>query len=104
MVAPLAKFSLLKEDLDGFCRKWQIGEFAVFGSVLRNDFAPDSDVDVLITFAPGGRMTFESFLEMREELSQMFGDRSIDLVEKRLLRNPFRRHRILTTRQVLYGA
>jgi predicted nucleotidyltransferase len=49
-------------------------------------------------------MTFESFLEMREELSQMFGGRPIDLVEKRLLRNPFRRQRILTTRRVLYAA
>lgn len=49
-------------------------------------------------------MTFEGFLEMREELSQMFGGREIDLIQKRLLRNPFLRERILTTRKVLYAA
>jgi predicted nucleotidyltransferase len=72
--------------------------------VLRDDHRPDSDVDVLISFGPDGGMTLESFMEMRMELSEMFGGREVDLVEKRLVRNPFRRHRILTTRRVLYAA
>ena len=104
MVAPLPNIDFPKDELERFCVKWQISELAVFGSVLRDDFGPDSDVDVLITFAPGGAMTFEGFLDMREELSKMFGGRVIDLVQKRLLRNPFFRHRILTTRKVLYAA
>lgn len=49
-------------------------------------------------------MTFEGFLEMRDELSEMFGGRAVDLVEKRLVKNPFRRNRILTTRRILYAA
>jgi len=90
--------------IEQFCRKWNLRELSVFGSVLREDFQPASDVDVLVTFAPGSTMTFESFLEMREELSRMFGGREIDLIQKRLLRNPFLRERILTTRKVLYAA
>src|SRR5687768_13301411 len=75
------------ERIATFCQKWGVGELAIFGSVLRDDFGPDSDVDVLVTFRPGASMTFEGFLDMREELSQIFG-RQIDLVEKRLVRTP----------------
>jgi hypothetical protein len=49
-------------------------------------------------------MTFEGFIEMRDELSEMMGGRNIDLVEKRLVKNPFRRHEILTTREIVYAA
>jgi len=92
------------EKIAAFCRKWQIAEFSLFGSVLRDDFGPNSDIDVLVAFSPAGAMTFESFLEMRDELSALFGGRNVDLVEKRLIRNPFRRHDILTTRRVVYAA
>ena len=91
------------ERIAAFCEKWGVGELALFGSVLRDDFGPDSDVDVLVTFRPGASMTFEGFLDMRDELSQIFG-REVDLVEKRLVTNPFRRHEILTTKKVLYAA
>lgn len=93
-----------EERLQAFCRKWKIKELSLFGSALRDDFRPESDIDILVSFGPGGAMTFEGFLEMREELSAIFGGRSIDLVEKRLVRNPFRRHEILTTREVVYAA
>jgi predicted nucleotidyltransferase len=86
------------------CRKWGISELAVFGSVLRDDFGPGSDVDVLVTFAPGGGYTFETLPDLLDELSALFGGRTIDLVEKPLITNPFRRHEILTTRCVLYAA
>jgi predicted nucleotidyltransferase len=91
-------------QIEAFCHKWKLNELSVFGSALRDDFGSTSDVDILISFSPGGKMTFEGFIEMREELSALFGGRPIDLVEKRLLRNPFRRHEILTTREVLYAA
>ena len=100
----LQNIQLSDTAIEQFCRKWNLRELSVFGSVLRADFQPASDVDVLVTFAPGSGMTFESFLEMREELSKMFGGREIDLIQKRLLRNPFLRERILTTRKVLYAA
>jgi hypothetical protein len=90
--------------IEAFCRKWKLKEFSLFGSVLRGDFGPESDVDVLVSVEPGAQMTFEGFVEMRQELSEIFGGRSVDLVEKRLVRNPFRRCEILTTREVVYAA
>ena len=92
------------ERIAAFCRKWGITEFSLFGSVLRDDFRPDSDVDVLVTFHPGGGYTFETLPDLLDELSALFGGRAIDLVEKPLLTNPFRRHAILTSRQVIYAA
>jgi predicted nucleotidyltransferase len=92
------------KQIEAFCRKYGVVEFSLFGSVLRDDFGPESDVDVLVTLETGRSMTIESYLGMRDELSAMFGGREIDLVQKRLLTNPFRRQEILATRQVLYAA
>ena len=92
------------DAIEAFCRRWNVAELSLFGSALRDDFRPDSDVDVLVHFGPGGEMTFEGFLDMRDELSALFGGREVDLVERRLVRKPFRRHEILTTRRVLYAA
>ena len=76
---------------------------ALFGSVLREDFRPDSDIDVLVSFEPGGGIDFDNRVEMQDELAEIFG-RGVDLVEKETVRNPFRRHNILTTREVVYAA
>jgi hypothetical protein len=92
-----------RERMAEFCRKWQITEFALFGSVLRDDFRPDSDVDVLVTFAPDAVRTLEGHLQMVEEMEALFG-RHVDVNQKRLIVNPFRRHEILTTRNVIYAA
>jgi predicted nucleotidyltransferase len=94
------------EAVARFCRKWRIRELALFGSVLTEEFRPDSDVDVLITFsdpAPDLGAWGEHLDTMREELEALFG-RRVDLVEKKLVNNPFRRHHILTTRRVIYAA
>jgi len=99
----VANVDISSARMEAFCRKWKLKELSLFGSVLRDDFRPDSDVDVLISFLPGGEMTLESVIEMRDELQSIFG-RDVDLVEKRLVRNLFRRHEILTTRRVLYAA
>jgi uncharacterized protein len=98
-----AKINIPKDQIKDFCLKWKIKEFALFGSVLRDDFRPDSDIDVLVTFAPSGGITFDNRIEMQDELAEIFG-RKIDLVEKEVIRNPFRRHNILTTREVVYAA
>jgi len=90
--------------IEMFCRRHGVQELSLFGSVLRDDFAPGSDVDVLIALTPGGSMSAEKYLDMCDELSALFGGRDIDLVQKRLLKNPFRRHEILTTREVVYAA
>jgi len=100
----VGKIDMPMEKIEAFCRKWKIREFSLFGSVLREDFRADSDVDVLLVFAPGGGQTFENFLELREELSSLFGGRKVDIAEKRLLRNPYRRYEILTKREVVYAA
>jgi predicted nucleotidyltransferase len=93
-----------KDKVEAFCRKWKVVEFSLFGSVLRDDFRPDSDIDVLVSLQPDQQMTIESFLDMKDELSAMFGGREVDLVQKRLLKNPFRRYEILTSREVVYAA
>lgn len=100
----IAARSLPTKQIEDFCRKYGVAELSLFGSILRDDFGPDSDVDVLVTLEPGREMTIEAYLDMRDELSAMFDGREIDLVQKPLLTNPFRRHEILRTRQVMYAA
>lgn len=89
-------------QIEAYCQRWQISEFALFGSVLRDDFRPDSDVDVLVVFAPDSQWGLFDLMEMERELEAMFG-RKIDLVEKRGLKNPYRRANILNTHQVIYA-
>ena len=75
----------------------------MFGSVLRDDFRSDSDVDVLVAFEPTHRPGLEGWPDMEDELREMFG-REVDLVERRAVTNLFRRPEIITTRHVLYAA
>ncbi len=88
-----------REQLNAFCRRWAIEELSLFGSVLRDDFRPDSDVDVLVAFAPDAKPTLFDLVEMKEELEQLF-ERRVDLVTKRGIegsRNWLRRTAILGT-------
>jgi len=78
-------------------------ELALFGSVLRDDFRPDSDIDVLVSFQPDAPWSLWDLFDMRQELQEMFG-REVDLVEKEALRNPFRKHEILQNHEVVYAA
>jgi predicted nucleotidyltransferase len=80
-----------------------VTELALFGSALRDDFGPESDVDLLVTFDPGAPWSLFDLVEMREELAEVFG-REVDLVEKKALRNPFRRRAILDSSRTLYAA
>lgn len=95
--------SLNREHIEDFCRRWKIAELSLFGSVLRDDFGPDCDIDVLISFEPDILWSLYDWMDMIEELQEILG-REVDLVEKSGLRNPFRRHAILSTRQVIYAA
>jgi predicted nucleotidyltransferase len=92
-----------EEQIAAFCRKWKVKELALFGSVLREDFRADSDVDVLVTLEEGTRWNLRNWIAAQDELRELFG-RDIDLVEKRNLVNPFRRHAILSSKEVLYSA
>jgi len=89
--------------LEGFCRRWKVRELSLFGSVLREDFREDSDVDVLVEFQPGHGWGLYEILDMEDELAALFG-RKVDLVMKGGLRNPIRRREILKTRRVVYAA
>ena len=91
------------ERIAEFCRKWQIKELSLFGSALGDDFRPDSDVDLLVTFAQPVRWTLWDIIDMKEELEAMFS-RSVDLLTEKSLKNPFRRHSILTSRRAIYAA
>ena len=91
------------EAIATFCRKWKVQEFSLFGSVLRDDFRPDSDIDVLLVIDPHHPPKPEEWETMDEELRSIFG-REIDLVEERRIKNPFRRNHILSHRRVMYAA
>jgi len=92
------------EQIADFCRRWQITELALFGSVVRDDFRPDSsDVDVLVQFAPEARGSFSNWFDMQGELADLFG-RPVDLVTKGTIVNPFRRHSIAKDLTVIYAA
>jgi len=91
------------DKIKDFCRKWKIKEFALFGSVLREDFRPDSDIDVLVSFEEKVSWSLYDVVEMKDELKAIFG-RDVDIVEKGAVRNPFRRRSIMTNREVLYAA
>ncbi|MBP9020140.1 MAG: nucleotidyltransferase domain-containing protein [Syntrophobacterales bacterium] len=100
------RISMPQDAVAAFCKKWQIAEFALFGSVLRDDFRPDSDVDVLVVFADGVRWDFGHLQEMTKELEVLCG-RKVYLVEKRLIEqseNYIRRRHILNNAESIYVA
>jgi len=93
-----------QKQIADFCRRWLISEFALFGSVLRDDFDPESDLDVLVTFTPGADWSLFDHLRMEQELAELLG-RKIDLLSKRAVEqshNLIRRHEILNTAEVVY--
>ena len=92
--------------IEAFCGKWKVAELELFGSVLRDDFGPESDVDVLVTFADGFRADALGLVRRRDELREMFG-RRVGLVERRLVEasdKTYRRNGILTHRRSIYAA
>ena len=97
------KFRIPRKRIAEFCQRWNINEFSLFGSALRADFRPDSDVDVLVSIDPKAHIGLFEIAEMGIELEKMFRH-PVDLVEKEGLRNPYRRKEILRTAQVVYAA
>lgn len=94
------------EQIQRFCDRWHITEFALFGSVLRDDFRPDSDIDVLVTFDPDLKRGLSETLQMRDELETMLG-RKVDFIVKAAIErseNWIRRKNILEAAKVIYAA
>lgn len=101
-----ARIPIDREKIAGFCRRHHIRKLALFGSVLRDDFRSDSDVDVLVTFAPDAKWSLFDDVDMEEELSVIFG-RKVDLVSRRAVErsdNWIRRKHILTSAEPIYAA
>ena len=95
-----------KEKVVAFCERWQIAELAFFGSVLRDDFGPDSDVDVMVRFRPEASHSLFSMVSMEEELSGILG-RETDLLSRAAVeksRNYIRREAVLRSAEVFYAA
>jgi predicted nucleotidyltransferase len=90
------------EALAGICRRYQVRELALFGSMLREDHRPESDVDLLVSFHPAARVTFVTLARMQRELEALL-ERNVDLVLKDGLKPGIRDH-ILATARVLYAA
>jgi predicted nucleotidyltransferase len=93
------------EKIADFCDRWQVNEFCLFGSVLRHDFRPDSDIDVLIDFDAEAKPTLFDLVDMEEQLQEIF-HRDIDLVTRPGIENSdnyLRRQAILSTAQPIYG-
>ena len=93
-------------EIAALCRRWKIIELALFGSVLRDDFGPDSDVDVLVRFDPRARHTLLDIVQIQDELSSVFG-RGTDLIERAAVEkspNHIRREAILQSAETIYAA
>ncbi|MBN2020136.1 MAG: nucleotidyltransferase domain-containing protein [Sedimentisphaerales bacterium] len=95
-----------KDKIQEFCRGHHIGSLALFGSVLREDFRPESDVDILVEFEKGHQPDLFGIIELQEELSKIIGHK-VDLVERRAVEkseNYIRRRHILESAEIIYVA
>jgi predicted nucleotidyltransferase len=95
-----------RDEIAAFCGKWGVAELSLFGSALRGDFRPESDIDLLVRFAPGKEYGLLAFARMREELETIFG-RPVDLVAERAVErseNQIKRRHILATKVVIHAA
>jgi predicted nucleotidyltransferase len=100
------RIAIDRERIADFCRRWKIVELSLFGSVLRDDFRPDSDVDVLVSFAPDAQWSLFDDVAMEDELTAMIG-RKVDLVSRRAVEqseNWIRRKAILGSAESVYIA
>ena len=99
-------FSISQDTIEAFCKKWKVTEFSLFGSVLREDFGPDSDIDVLVAFEPDTQRTLFDLVHMEDELSALFG-RPVDVVLRKSVErstNSIRRNAILSDVRQVYPA
>ncbi|MEM9151788.1 MAG: nucleotidyltransferase family protein [Cyanobacteria bacterium P01_F01_bin.3] len=92
-------------EINAFCEQWLVSELSLFGSVLRQDFTADSDIDILIAFTPESDWSLFDHVKMQQELMALL-QRKVDLVSKRAIErshNPIRKKNILSTAQVIYS-
>jgi len=100
-----ARIGVPPETLAAFCERWQVTELALFGSVLRDDFSPDSDIDILAGFSKEARHSLFDLADMEQELKAIFG-REVDLVERNSVersKNYIRRKAVLRSAETIYA-
>jgi len=90
-------------DVIRLCKKYFIIELSIFGSSIRDDFTQNSDVDILVSFKPNSEITLFDIMELEKEFSKLL-NREVDIVEKESLKNPIRKNKILSTREIIYAA
>lgn len=98
------RLNLTAEQIEKICQQNQIQELAIFGSILRQDFHPDSDIDLLVTFDPQAKISLMDLVRIQQHLEDLTG-RKIDLIEKRSIENShnwIRRQNILETAKTIY--
>ena len=98
------QIQLPMDQIEAFCKKWNVQEFSLFGSVLTDKFRPDSDIDVMVEFKPKARRSLFEMVSMNDELKTIFG-RDVDLMTRQAIeqsRNYIRRKSILTSMEVVY--
>jgi predicted nucleotidyltransferase len=91
------------DNIITICKKYFINELSIFGSSLRDDFNKNSDIDILVSFNKGSNITLFDIIELEKEFSELL-NREVDIVEKEALKNPIRKDRILSTREIIYAA
>jgi predicted nucleotidyltransferase len=91
------------KDIIFLCKKYGINELSIFGSSIRDDFTQNSDVDILVSFSNKSEITLFDIMDLEDEFSKLL-NREVDIVEKESLKNPIRRNRILSTREIIYAA
>jgi len=89
--------------LEKLARQYKIHELGIFGSVLREDFSDESDIDIIVEFEQDTEYSLFDIMKIKEEFETLFG-KEIDLIEKNGLRNPYRRESILNSMKVIYAA
>ena len=92
---------LNQNDIISLSKKYYITELSIFGSSIRDDFTDNSDIDILVSFNNNSEITLFDIMELEEEFSKLL-NRKVDIVEKESLKNPIRKNKILSSREIVY--
>ena len=95
--------SLDYNEVINICKKYFIKELSLFGSSIRDDFTQNSDIDILVSFEQNLTITLFDIIELEDELSKIF-NKEVAILEKESLKNPIRKNKILSTREIIYAA
>ncbi|MDR1924110.1 MAG: nucleotidyltransferase domain-containing protein [Planctomycetaceae bacterium] len=94
--------SLNYEEVVDICKKYYVNELSIFGSSLRDDFNKNSDIDILVSFNKKSNITLFDIMDLENEFSKLL-NREVDIIEKEALKNPIRKNKILSTKEIIYA-